>query len=539
MLGQPLIDSELSSQLKNPYPDGMPILRIGLIEHRDSVEFRLTGRFSVVNAQGISILKDVASSVKWRVKIAHYSPAKYIYHILLGKFQDRYSAQELEYKLIEKGIGNRIKAWGGKLYYNDQVVNDNTQFWVVVDHLNSENEAQAFAKQRLSEFSYQISKEKIHEPHALFELFDSDFEKLGESENVIRIVPESPEVLTYIYDSIGESELQNRPLKYRCLSGPLEFRCTDEGRIIIICELPLEKYVESVVALDVKSGLPAEVVQAQTVAVRSKTIASLGIKHQEDTFHLCSSAHCQVFNGLIQTSDAILKSVRETFGNVLWDGRQVIDANYSSVCGGFTEAYHTLQQDRLADPYPPVFCGNDKNHNSSNLDFASHSRIDKWIREVPGVYCNLAYLPSSKQVNYLLKHFRWHIYYDRQELEEIISTKVGFDIGVLFDIIPIRRGSSGRIFEIEILASNKNILLAGEQKICLTLSIERLPSSCFVVDRQFDEEGFPLAFVFYGAGAGHGVGLCLAGGVTMAFQGKKYTEILAHYFRGVEIKKIY
>ncbi len=539
MLGQPLTESELSSQLKNPYPEGMPILRIGLIEHRDSVEFRLNGRFSVVNAQGISILKDVASSVKWRVKIAHYSPAKYIYHILLGKFPDRYSAQELEYKLIEKGIGNRIKIRGGKLYYNDQVVNDNTQYWVVVDDLNSDQEAQAFAKQRLPEFSYQISKEKIHEPHALFELFDSEFEKLGESENVIRIVPESPEVLTYIYDLIGESDQQTRPVKYRSLSGPLEFRCTDDGRIIIICELPLEKYVESVVALEGKAGLPAEVIQAQAVAVRSKTIASLGIKHHEDTFHLCSGAHCQVFNGLVQTPDTVSKAVEETFGKVLCNDRQVIDANYSLICGGFTEAYHTLHQDGMTDPYPSVFCGNDKNKNQGDMDLTDHSQIDKWVREAPDVYCNLAILPTSKQVNYLLQHFRWHIYYDRQELEEIISTKVGHAIGTLFDIIPVRRGASGRIFEIEILASNKNILLAGEQKICQTLGNERLPSTCFVVDRQFDEEGFPLSFTFFGAGSGHGVGLCQAGGVAMALQGKKYTEILSHYFKGIEVKKIY
>ena len=77
MLGQPQFDSDAGSQVESPYSDGMPILRIGLIENRDSIEFRLTGRFSVFNDQGVSILKDVVSTVKWRVKIEHYSPAKY------------------------------------------------------------------------------------------------------------------------------------------------------------------------------------------------------------------------------------------------------------------------------------------------------------------------------------------------------------------------------------------------------------------------------------------------------------------------------
>lgn len=539
MLGQPNIDSELSSQLENPYPDGMPILRIGLIENRDSIEFRLTGRFSVVNDQGVSILKDVASSVKWRVKIEHYSPAKYTYNILLGKFHERRLAQDCEYKLIEKGIGTRIKVHGGKLYYNDKVVNDNTQLWVVVDDLNSEQEAQTFAKQRMSEFEYQIIKEKIYEPHASLELFDSEFEKLGESEGVIRVVPESPGIVTYIYDSILDSEFQNRPVKYRSLGGPLEFRCTDDGKIIIICEMPLEKYIESVVALEVNPDFPIEAIQAQAIAVRSKTIASLGIKHYEDTFHLCSNSHCQLFDGLVQTPETISKAVQTTKGKVLRDSRQVIDANYSFICGGYTEAFHTLNQEGFEDPYPPVFCGDSKNQQQQSVDLTDEKKLNKWVHEEPDVYCNLARLPPNNQLHYIPKQFRWHLSYDRQELEEIISAKIGYDIGTIYDIIPIRRGTSGRIFEIEILASNKNILLEGEQKIGQTLSNERLASSCFIVDRQFDDNGFPLSFTFYGAGSGHGVGLCQVGGIAMALQGKNYTQILSHYFRGIELKKIY
>jgi len=539
MLGQPHVDLESGNQSENTYPDGMPVLRIGLIESRDSVEFRLTGRFSVLNNQGVSILKDVASSVKWRVKIEQYSPAKYIYSVLLGKFHDRLEAQELEYKLIEKGIGTRIKIRGGKLYYNDRVVNDNTQFWVVVDDLNSEQEAVTFAKHSLSEFSYQIINEKINEPRALLELFDSEFEKLGEAENVFRIVPESQQVITYIYDLPLENEIQNRPVKYRSFNGPLEFRCANDGKIIIICEVPLEKYVESVVALEVNSDFPIDAIGAQAIAARSKTIASLGIKHHEDTFHLCSGTHCQLFNGLIQTPEKVKKAVQETMGIVLRDNRQVVDANYSLMCGGHTEAYHTIIQDDFGDPYPPVFDGSDQNQKEKYIDLTEDIDLNKWVREEPDVYCNLFNIQSSNKLNCIRKQFRWQINYDRQELEEIISTKMGTDIGVLYDIIPVRRGTSGRIFEIEILASNQNIVLYGMQQICQVLASERLPSSCFVINRQFDDNGFPISFIFNGAGAGHGVGLCQAGGVAMALHGKDQCEILSHYFKGINLKKIY
>ena len=122
MLGQFHPDSENGSQIKVIHPKGKPILRIGLLENRDSIEFRLSGRFSVFNDQGISILKDVASSVKWRLKIQKRLAAKYAYSILLGKFHNLQAAHDLEYRLIEKGIGTRINIRGGKLFYNERRV---------------------------------------------------------------------------------------------------------------------------------------------------------------------------------------------------------------------------------------------------------------------------------------------------------------------------------------------------------------------------------------------------------------------------------
>jgi len=536
MLDQPHPDSESGSQINIPHPKGMPILRIGLSENRDSIEFRLSGRFSVFNDQGISILKDISSSVKWRMKVQQLSSAKYTYSILLGKFNDRQAAHDLEYEIIEKGIGTRIKIRGGKLYYNDKVVNDNTQFWVVVDDLNSEQEATTFAEQRLAEFQYQIIKEKINEPHALLELFDSEFEKLGEAENVIRIIPESPEVITYIYDLTLEDENQYRPAKYRIFNGPLEFRSTNDGKITVICEMPLEKYVESVVVLDMKSNFPIEAIKAQAIAVRSKIIAHLGIKHHEDTYHLCSGSHCQLFKGIIQAPEIVSKAVQETMGMVLRNGQQVIDANYSSICGGYTEAYHNINLNNGGDPYPPVFDGPDET-NYGNL--TEDENLTKWIHEEPDVYCNLSNLQTNNRLNYIKGRFRWRTSYDRRELEEIISMKTGFDIGVLYDIIAIRRGVSGRLLEVEVLASNKNIVLCGEDKICQILANDRLSSSCFVIDRQYDDNGFPISFTFYGAGSGHGVGLCQTGGVAMALQGISHSEILSHYFKGITLTKIY
>jgi len=539
MLGQPQNDSDHDSQAPAMSQVGMPVLRIALVEPRDAVDFRLTGRFSVMNDQGVAILKDVASSVKWHLKLRQFSPAKYAFYIVLGKFYDFRAAQDLEYQLIEKGIGNRIKIRGGKLYWDDNVVNDNTEYWVVVDELSSQAEAQAFAQQRLSGFRYQIYHEKIHEPYASFELFDSELEKLSEADNVIRILPESEQVITYLYDTHQENEPPARSAKHRSLTGPLEFRCNDEGKIIVICEMPLEQYVESIVATEMRPEFPLAVIQAQAVAVRSKAIASLGIKHPDDNFHLCSSSHCQRFFGVVPAPEPIIQAVRETHGLVLHNGRLVVDASYSPICGGHTETYSNIHPDTDQSPYPPVLCARDHAIEAGSIDLTNESAVRDWVLNEPDVYCNLARQSPNSQYLSVMKPFRWQLQYDHEELEEIISAKVGYAIGSLIDIIPIRRGASGRILEVEILGSRKNVLITGEQNICHTLASDRLASSCFVIDRQFDEQGFPITFTFYGAGVGHGVGLCQAGSVAMALQEKSYVEILSHYFRGIEIKKIY
>ena len=540
MSGDMHSNSENGKQLNPGSSNGMPILRIGLIENRDTIEFKSTGRFSVLNDQGLPILKEVTSSAKWRIKVTLRQPAKFVYTIILGKFLDPRDAHELEYTFIEKGIGTSIKTRGGKLYHDDLIVNDNTQFWVVIDELKSEREALEFAQRSLSHFSYQIIKEKVNEPHAMLELFDSEFEKLGEAENIIRIVPDSTEVFTYIYDSGGENEPQHYFGKHRTLKGPLEFRSTSDGKVLIICESPLEKYVESIVALEMKSEFPKELIKAQAVAIRSKTIASLGVRHPDDTYHLCSSPHCQPFTGFRQIPEVIAKSVNETAGVVLRNQREVIDANCTLVCGGHTEAFHNLSPEEANDPYPPIFDGEELAETAFQNDLTAAENLKNWVWTEPDVYCNMAYLHDENQIiMQLRRYFRWQISYSRQELEEIITTNIGSNVGFLYDIIPIRYGVSGRILELEILASNKNLVLNGEQNIRKILAPDGLSSSCFTIERQFDEDGFPTQFIFKGAGHGHGVGLCQAGGLTMAHQGKDYTEILTHYFKNVNLKKIY
>ena len=533
------LNSNIDNQGKFTYSDKMPILRIGLKESKDSIEFKPSGKFSVFNDQGVAILKEVSSSVRWRLRVNQQQPAKYSYSVLLGKFKDRQSAQDLEYNLVEKGIGTRIKTRGGKLHYGNQVVNDNTQFWVVIDGLRTKEDADRFASENLRNYSYQIIKEKIIEPHSILELFDSEFEKLGEAENVIRIVPESSILVTYLYDLKLEDSLPSNFTKTYAFQGALEFRSSDNGKIIIICELPLEKYVESVVSLNMKQEYPIEAIKAQSITVRSKTITSLGIKHYNDSFNLCSGFHCQLFFGGSRISEKISKAVHDTSGIVLHQDNEIIEANYTLCCGGYSEETFKKEIEGVESPYPPIIDSVDASILKNFCDLSEENNLKKWLTEKPDVFCNLHQYDLNDSFYLLNNNFRWRVPYDRQELEEIISTNVNNKIGTLFDVIIINRSVSGRATEIEILASNKNLIIKGDNNIRNILSIDTLFSSCFVIEKQFDEDGFPVFFTFSGAGNGHGIGYCITGGISMALQGKSYSEILSHYFKNISLNKIY
>ena len=539
MLDRSHFGFENDNNLKGTIEGEIPILKVGLIKQSDFINFKLSGKFSVLNDQGIPILKGVTAQVKWLLKIENRQKAKYEYSILLNKYFDKRLAEEQEYQLIEKGIGVKIKSMGIKFYLKNNIVSDNTEYWLVVDKLASEQEANEFAKEMFANFSYSIIKEKLNEPHALLELYDHELEKLSQAENCIRVVPESPESVTYIYGLKVNSPILNNSKDYAAICGPIEFRCLDNGKIAAICEMTIEDYVKNVVAFQMHSDLPTQMIKAHAITVRSKMISNLGIKHFDDPFDLCSENDCQSFLPVFQIPKIISDSVENTSGLVMIHEKQILDSNYSAICGGHTESVKYISSETICETYPPIFDSIDKEIFKEYNDLSQSDNIKKWIDEKPRTCCNLDHQTHNYMPNSFVNNFRWRLTYDREDLEKIISEKSGTDIGTLYEIIPVSRSVSGRLQEIEILASNTNLVIVNELEMCEILSIDKLPSSCFLIETQLDENGFPMSFTFRGAGYGHGVGMCLTGGITMAQNDYDYTEILQHYFRNMQLKKIY
>jgi len=263
-------------------------------------------------------------------------------------------------------------------------------------------------------------------------------------------------------------------------------------------------------------------------------------REDHDLFDVCSDDHCQRYQGITKiASKQAEKAVRETRGMVITYQNEICDTRYSKACGGITEEFDTAWGDKRVSYLTSI-----SDAPVSHQPVSTEEEASAWILSEPEVYCN------TKDENLLNKilpdfdretksFFRWRIEYSRQELEEILRKKSGFDFGTLQKIVTLSRGPSGRISRLKIVGSKKSMVVGKELEIRRWLSPSHLYSSAFVVEVKYHPNGEAKQFIFYGAGWGHGVGLCQIGAAVMATRGFSAEEILGHYFRDVEIKKIY
>jgi stage II sporulation protein D len=342
--------------------------------------------------------------------------------------------------------------------------------------------------------------------------------------------------------------------------GDLILLLRKDGTITAINEIPLEDYLKSVISSEMNSASPIEFLKAHAIIARSWLLSTLSRKEKpeiistptgkitekegevirwydredHDLFDVCADDHCQRYQGITKiVSKQAEEAVEDTLGMVITYQDEICDARYSKACGGLTEEFATAWDDKRVPYMTSISDGRVSHHPIETEEEASH-----WILSEHEAYCNVKdqgllekILPDSdRETN---TFFRWKVEYPRGELEEILREKSSFDFGTLKQIVPLRRGSSARISRLKIIGSKRSMVVGKELEIRRWLSRSHLYSSAFVVTVEAER------FTFYGAGWGHGVGLCQIGAAVMAAQGFSAEQILKHYFQGIEIKKIY
>jgi peptidoglycan hydrolase-like amidase len=348
--------------------------------------------------------------------------------------------------------------------------------------------------------------------------------------------------------------------------GDLCIRVNAGDTLLVINKINVEFYLQSVISSEMSAEAPVELLKAHAITSRSWLVAML--ERQEKTkisrirprlaaetedeiirwydredhtfFDVCADDHCQRYQGITKIiSNSVKEAIESTRGVFLVAGNQVCDARFSKACGGRTELFENCWGET---PIPYLQSVPDSSLNFPPI--VNEFDAERWIFSSPDVYCNSTdgtmlqhVLPSFDQET--TDFFRWKIEYSREQLEEILRLKSGIDFGTVMDIIPLKRGPSGRIVKLKIVGSKRTRIVGKELEIRRWLSKSHLYSSAFIVNIERDASGLPKNFAFHGAGWGHGVGLCQIGAAVMASKGFTAEEIVGHYFKGTELKKLY
>ncbi|MFQ6112961.1 MAG: SpoIID/LytB domain-containing protein, partial [bacterium] len=462
-------------------------------------------------------------------------PAQFIHRLSIGTTKDRFSAEQKVRLADDLGLVARIQ----RFKWDDDVslpYVSKTAYRVVLNRqFSSEEEAKLFKNAIQKKINTEIVEEAVSEAQGTLRFTNLGSDYSFDSQEPIRV--SAAEV--QISDVEVGSGFHWETSEHQDYGGTLEFLLDSHGLITVVNEVSLEEYIKGVVPSEMPVGFPVEALKAQAVAARVEALAKKGLRHPSEPFDLCDEVHCQVFSGKTKQAQTTNHAVESTRGIVMVYRNKLAEAFYSGVCGGHTENNENVW---LMDPLPYLRgildAGGVKNKRLST-SLQEERFLKKWIDKSPDVYCNTVRKKVPRPLNYSKKYFRWRVEYERKELEEIIRDKTGEDFGLLIDLIPIKRGVSGRLVELEIVGTKKRFIISKELAIRQALSRNTLYSACFYVKRQGGSKNLPRKFILNGAGWGHGVGMCQIGAAVMAYSGKKFDEILNHYYKGIVLKKLY
>ncbi|EFC73019.1 SpoIID/LytB domain protein [Prevotella melaninogenica D18] len=352
--------------------------------------------------------------------------------------------------------------------------------------------------------------------------------------------------------------------------GKLRF-VVDGDKLWAINELPVERYLASVISSEMSATSSLELLKAHAVISRSwllvqmrrrKAIemgvqtASAPVKVSDEEgvvwydsdahtlFDVCADDHCQRYQGITKaTSPHVEEAIKATRGQLLMNGKGICDARFSKCCGGVSEEYEYCW-DNNHKPYLLSIVDNAPLGTAPTIDLTDEAVAREWILSSPEAFCNTKDATVLGQVlnNYdqeTQDFYRWTVDFTQSELAELIRRKSGLDFGEIIDLQPLERGKSGRITRLKIVGTKLTRIIGKELEIRRTLSESHLYSSAFVVERSEIVNDIPQHFRLVGAGWGHGVGLCQIGAAVMGEKGYQYDEILHHYYQTAAIEAQY
>ena len=313
---------------------------------------------------------------------------------------------------------------------------------------------------------------------------------------------------------------QNSGLSYGSIpyEGVMKVTIDNSGGLSLLNVLPLEAYLEGVLPYEIGNPGPDgyDALKSQAVAARTYAVGKMN-QRASGPFDVYASVQDQVYRGQEGTTRVATAAVRDTRGRVLDYAGETASTYYSACCGGHTSDIRLVWPTREPKDY-------------------LHGITDR-TRTEKTAFC-LEY-----------KYFRWRYSFTGREMGDVLRVTLPQEIGVSEDQVGAvknmhveERSASGRVIKLVIERTKDNFIIEGDRiRWVVMADVEKgriLPSVMFRLDKAMERDR--IAFVsIAGGGNGHGVGMCQNGAIAMAKRGYTYRMILAHYYPGCTIEKMY
>jgi SpoIID/LytB domain protein len=505
-------------------PWGEPVISIGVLEGESEVVVRSESDLVMdFYEQGILKRSTIAANTKLRISIVRSQPATRRYYVDLegAPWGDT------------KAVARALELWRSRGYTDLDVVEEGTVLGIggytldnreyrITLNAKSYSDAERLLTQIYNKFGNRASVQSRLSERPWGELrITHSRGPIGKATSFVR----------FNATDKGEVRVGSKQQKERRYPQEIYVVVDAAGKLAAVNVVGAERVIEGVVPSETFATAPEQALRAQAVAARNILFSKLSRRHHADPFHLCDEQHCQVYTGTGGKHPATTKAVTDTTGHALFYDGTLVDAVYSATCGGHTENNETVWGDK---PNPALRGRADINLDahpelstfSDGID--SHELAD-WLSARPATYCSLATKSRSHK-------FRWRKSFKRAELNALVARKYP-TLGTITDMEVTDRGRGGRAMTLKISGVKSSVTVIHELPIRRLFG--NLNSGAFVLEQQWDPQGFLAQVTFIGGGWGHGSGMCQMGAIGRAEAGHPYEKILGHYYNGAEVVRLY
>lgn len=508
-----------------------PLVRIGSLQSERKMSFRSHVPFLIEDHSGKKSEKKEANR-KYELTIVNSYPPIKEFKIRLAICYDHQEAEKIANSWQGKNLEPSIETVGENIQIAADRYIDNREHWIVAGDFESFESADE-ARRNLPDFgSYQVLQFPTTKASGTLQLDGETYQ------NWIKLIPLENSRFNFALDNVRVGigfHWDHRESQE--MEGDLEFHIDKKGLLTAVNVLYIEQYLASVNSSEMVPDCNLEFLKAQTVVARCTVFATAGKHHYGDPFDLCADDHCQCFHGAGAIQEKSLQAAQQTCGKVLmYDGR-VCDTRYAKVCAGIGESYGNVWDNRQLN-YLNKFFDCEKGH-FFNESVDNEENFRNFIKSSPDVFCNPDFYQIPKYLEYANDYFRWKVYYSPEELGKIVANKLGRNLGPIIDIIPLKRGDSGRIVYARLVGELGDVVIGKELEIRKVLSNTHLYSACFYIERELDPTRKVNKIWLKGGGWGHGVGICQVGAAVMGEEGYNYNQILDHYYNNTAIETLY